>query len=98
MRRVPPAEPSTPAPRAPDADERQIASGTGALRWFSEVMGFGFIGPDEGSGDLFVEMSALRQACPGEVRLGDRFAYEVAPERRLGHACAARLRALPRQD
>jgi cold shock CspA family protein len=60
-------------------------------------MGFGFIGPDDGGADLFAEMSELHAARPDGVRVGDRFAYEVAPEQRLGKACAARLRAPPNE-
>ena len=40
---------------------------TGTVKWFNAVKGFGFITPSDGSGDIFLHLSALRQA--GYTRL-----------------------------
>ena len=41
----------------------------GTVKWFNAVKGFGFISPSDGSGDVFLHLSCLRQA-----------GYDSAPE------------------
>lgn len=41
----------------------------GTVKWFNAVKGFGFISPNDGSGDVFLHLSCLRQA-----------GYDSAPE------------------
>ncbi|HYM32406.1 MAG TPA: cold-shock protein [Candidatus Cybelea sp.] len=41
----------------------------GTVKWFNVVKGFGFISPNDGSGDVFLHLSCLRQA-----------GYDNAPE------------------
>ena len=33
---------------------------TGTVKWFNDAKGFGFITPDEGSGDLFAHFSEIQ--------------------------------------
>ena len=34
----------------------------GAVKWFNVVRGYGFVSPDDGSSDVFLHMTVLRQA------------------------------------
>ena len=45
----------------------------GTVKFFNNARGFGFIAPDDGSGDLFVHKSDL----VGEITEGDKVSYDV---------------------
>ncbi|MDD3773378.1 MAG: cold-shock protein [Weeksellaceae bacterium] len=45
----------------------------GTVKFFNETKGFGFITPDDGSKDVFVHISGLRD----KVREGDKVNYSV---------------------
>ena len=51
---------------------------TGTVKWFNAEKGFGFIAPDDGSGDLFVHYTAI--TGNGYRSLGDsqKVEFEVA--------------------
>src|SRR5690606_30850260 len=40
--------------------ERNMSRATGTVKWFNESKGFGFIAPDDGSGDLFAHFSEIQ--------------------------------------
>lgn len=51
---------------------------TGAVKWFNRVKGFGFITPPDGSGDIFLHLSALKTAGYESVDEGTTLVCEVA--------------------
>lgn len=50
----------------------------GTVRWFSATKGYGFIGRDDGAGDVFVHVSAVQRAGLDTLREGQRVEFEVA--------------------
>lgn len=51
---------------------------TGTVKWFSLVKGFGFVAPEQGGDDVFLHLSALRQAGYEGVEQGTTLTCEVA--------------------
>lgn len=49
----------------------------GTVKWFNSVKGFGFMTPSDGSGDVFVHLSALRQAGHESVEEGATLVCKV---------------------
>jgi cold shock protein len=62
------------------------AMSEGAVKWFNEQKGFGFIQMDEG-GDIFVHYSAIQTRGFRTLREGQRVSFEVA-EGQKGPAAA----------
>ncbi len=50
---------------------------TGTVKWFNPVKGFGFIAPQDGGDDVFLHLSALRQAGYEAVDQGATMVCEV---------------------
>ena len=50
----------------------------GAVKWFNESKGFGFI-QDEGGADVFVHFSAIQGNGFKSLTEGDRVEFEVVP-------------------
>jgi CspA family cold shock protein len=50
---------------------------TGTVKWFSNDKGFGFITPDDGSGDLFVHHSAIVGNGYRSLSDGAKVTYEA---------------------
>ena len=53
---------------------------SGTVQWFNSEKGYGFISNDDGSGDVFVHLSAIQ--CEGFQNLedGQKVSYEVEPD------------------
>lgn len=51
---------------------------TGTIKWFNDAKGFGFITPDDKSGDIFVHYSTIISQSGRRTLLeGERVEYEV---------------------
>ncbi len=50
---------------------------TGTVKWFDPAKHFGFIGPDDGSADVFVHISAVKEVRLKILTEGQRVEYEV---------------------
>ena len=66
---------------------------TGTVKWFNPVKGYGFIQPNDGSGDAFVHISAVERAGLKTLREGQKVEYELVPGRN-GRSAAENLVAL----
>jgi CspA family cold shock protein len=66
----------------------------GTVKWFNSQKGFGFIQPDDGSGDVFVHISAVERAGLSGLNEGQKIAFEVVIDRKRGKSSAENLRAV----
>ncbi len=64
---------------------------TGTVKWFNTARGFGFIIPEDGSKDVFVHISAVKEAGLSILREGERVEYEVV-SRPNGKTAAGNLK------
>ncbi len=53
---------------------------TGIVKWFDPARGYGFIGPDDGSADVFVHISAVEEAGLNILMEGQKVEYEVVSQ------------------
>jgi len=65
----------------------------GTVKWFNAEKGFGFIGPDDGSTDVFVHISAVKRAGSPSLADGQKLQYEIVPGRQ-GKTAAGNLKFL----
>jgi CspA family cold shock protein len=50
---------------------------TGTVKWFNDAKGFGFITPDEGSGDLFAHFSEIQSSGFKSLQENQKVSFEV---------------------
>jgi CspA family cold shock protein len=50
---------------------------TGAVKWFNDAKGYGFITPDDGSEDLFAHFSAIQMDGFKTLKEGQKVKFEV---------------------
>ena len=65
---------------------------TGTVKFFNIDKGYGFIAPEDGSGDAFVHISAVERAGLGTLDRDQRVSYELETDRR-GKASAVNLQS-----
>ncbi|MYE02648.1 MAG: cold-shock protein [Alphaproteobacteria bacterium] len=53
----------------------------GTVKWFSQAKGYGFIRPEDGSGDAFVHMSAVERSGLATLDEGQKVTFELVPGR-----------------
>ena len=66
----------------------------GTVKWFNIQKGFGFIQPDDGTGDVFVHISAVERAGLQGLQEGQKVTFELVADRRSGKSSAENLQAL----
>ncbi len=49
----------------------------GTVKWFNDSKGFGFITPDDGSEDLFAQVSAINMNGFKTLKEGEKVSFEV---------------------
>ena len=49
----------------------------GTVKWFNSQKGYGFIGPDDGSKDVFVHISAVERAGFDALEEGQKLNFDV---------------------
>ncbi|MFZ5704838.1 MAG: cold-shock protein [Pseudomonadota bacterium] len=64
---------------------------TGTVKFFNSDKGYGFIAPEDGSGDAFVHISAVERAGMSTLNKEQRVSYELETDRR-GKTSAVNLR------
>jgi len=65
----------------------------GTVKWFNGQKGFGFIQPEDGSGDVFVHISAVERAGMSSLNEGQKISFEIVADRRTGKSSAENLQA-----
>jgi CspA family cold shock protein len=65
---------------------------TGTVKFFNNDKGYGFIQPEDGSGDAFVHISAVEAAGMGTLSKEQRVSYELETDRR-GKTSAVNLQS-----
>lgn len=65
---------------------------TGTVKFFNTDKGYGFIAPEDGTGDAFVHISAVERAGMATLNKDQRVSYELETDRR-GKTSAVNLRA-----
>jgi CspA family cold shock protein len=63
----------------------------GAVRWFSEEKGYGFIAPDDGGEDVFVRFSSIERDGFRSLTDGQRVAFQRTDDTRGPRADAVHV-------
>lgn len=68
---------------------------TGTVKWFNNTKGYGFIMPDNGSGDIFAHYSAIDMDGYKTLKAGQSVQFEAEAGPKGLHAC--KIQALGQQ-
>jgi CspA family cold shock protein len=63
---------------------------TGTVKWFNPTKGFGFIQPDNGGSDVFVHITAVKEAGLDTLNEGQKVSFDLVTER--GKTAAGNLK------
>ncbi len=64
----------------------------GTVKWFNPTRGYGFIVPDDGGQDVYVNISAVEHAGMETLNEGQKISYEIVTER--GRTSAGNLKVV----
>ncbi|WP_427454771.1 cold-shock protein [Litorimonas sp. WD9-15] len=56
----------------------------GTVKFFNTTKGFGFVQPEDGSGDVFVHITALQKSGLQGLNEGDKVMFDTAVNQRTG--------------
>lgn len=65
----------------------------GTVKWFDDQRGFGFIQPNDGSNEVFVDIDAVERSGMHSLFEGQTVSFEIVADRRTGNCSADDLRA-----
>jgi cold shock protein len=65
----------------------------GTVKWYNSQKGYGFIQPEDGSGDVFVHVSAVERAGMSGLSEGQKVRFEIVRDRKTGKSAADQLQA-----
>jgi CspA family cold shock protein len=57
--------------------DRNSLMSNGTIKWFNATKGYGFIQPEDGTGDVFVHISDVQRSGITELREGDKLSFDV---------------------
>jgi CspA family cold shock protein len=66
---------------------------TGTVKYFNDSKGYGFIAPDDGSGDAFVHISAVERAGLRTLQRDQKVSYDLEQDQR-GKTKAVNIQAV----
>jgi len=67
---------------------------TGTVKFFNADKGYGFIEPEDGSGDAFVHISALERSGLSSLNDGQKVTYDLVEDQRSGKMAADNLKVV----
>ena len=71
---------------------------TGKLKWYNGAKGFGFIVPSDGSKDVFVHVTAFKEAGVTKIDQGQDLEYEISDHNGKPVATGLKLMEAPAEE
>lgn len=71
---------------------------TGKLKWYNGAKGFGFIVPSDGSKDVFVHVTAFKEAGVTKIDQGQDLEYEISDHNGKPVATGLKLIEAPAEE
>ena len=67
---------------------------TGTVKFYDTTRGFGFIQPDDGAKDVFVDSTAVESAGLNTITQGQKLSFDVVTNSQTGKNSADNLQAM----